>query len=117
VTAANHLVIRDFGKYGRLWWLPANGYDNGLDASSWAPILDVDARAAMVLLNDMAAAQVPAYIAQVGPQANPTGHRRTEGDWAAYRLWVASSAFAKAEDVLMAQLPALLRRFGPGLVR
>lgn len=29
--------------WSRLWWLPRVGVDNGLAATGWAPILEVDA--------------------------------------------------------------------------
>jgi hypothetical protein len=95
------------GPASRRYWLPDNGYGNGLDDHAWAPILDVDARIVAPLLEALRAAGVPAYAA---PE-RLTALRRIRPDdmWPAYRLWVGTSAHGTAEDTLMAVLPRLLR--------
>ncbi len=87
--------FRQTGKFGRLWWLPAGGEGNGLDDAGWAPIADIPAHIAGRLLADLHDAGVPAYTARV------TGQRQ-------WRLWVGTSRYGAAEEVLRVRLPALL---------
>jgi hypothetical protein len=118
VSATTHLVIGDLSRYGRLWWLPAGGYGNGLDDGSWAPILDIDARIAMTLLAALRDAGVPAYTAVLhGPSRRSSTRHSRNHDWPAYRLWVGSSAHARAEQVLMSVMPGLTRHYGDDAVR
>jgi len=70
--------------FGRLWWLPSRGRGNGLDDASWAPIADVDASIVTPL------------------RRQPAGRPR-------YRLWVGTSAYSQAEDLLRVRLPVLCR--------
>lgn len=89
----------------RLWWLPANGYGNGLDDSSWAPILDVrDQLVATAVLDVLGAAGAPAYGAPLSGEGLP-GRRP-------WRVWVGASAHGRAEFALLAALPGLIERFG-----
>lgn len=104
MTASHHWEARDLASRGRLWWLPSSGYGNGLDALSWAPILEVDARIVTILLAELGRAGVPAYAA-ARAGATPESRRFPHRDWPAYRLWVASTSYAAAEDVLMGVLP------------
>lgn len=77
-------------------WLPPGGRGNGLDAAAWAPILDLTAHLAVRVLDALAENGVPGYAA---PRSR-TGPR--------WRLWVATSAYSRRQDVLIAQLPGLL---------
>jgi hypothetical protein len=92
---------------GRLRWLPAHGYGNGLDDDAWAPALEVDARIMALLLEAFRAAGVPAYVATERP-SEAAGEA-----WPSYRIWVGTSAYGRAEDVLIEVMPALLRHL-PG---
>ncbi|PZF86077.1 hypothetical protein [Jiangella anatolica] len=112
MTSAEFRPVAAPATLGRLWWLPSHGYGNGLDDHAWAPVLDVDARVAMILLDAFRAAGVPAYTASLTPHT----HASRDG-WATYRIWVGSSAYGRAEDTLLAVMPGLIHRFGPEIVR
>jgi len=100
--------VQQLWRFGRLWWLPANGYGNGLDDDGWAPILEVDARITAPLLESFRAAGVPAYAAPVHPRSHALA-AFTER-WPAYRVWVGTSAYARAEQTLLSVMPALTRQ-------
>jgi hypothetical protein len=92
---------------GRLWWLPAGGYGNGLDDDAWAPVLEISAQIVADVLRALADAAVPGYAA---PARLPSHHlqgrsRQPE----TYRLWVGASAHGRAEEVLLAVMPRLAR--------
>jgi hypothetical protein len=63
----------------RLYWLPPGGIGNGLDAPSWAPIIDADASDLMLLLDELRAAGIAAYAARLGRP-----HRRAPS---LFRIW------------------------------
>ncbi len=93
--------------HARLWWLPAGGCGNGLDDTAWAPVLEVSERVVPAVLGALADAGVPGYAAP----AHPPGYRlrdrsRQPETW---RLWVGASAHGRAEDVLVAVMPRLVR--------
>jgi len=101
---------------GRLWWLPSNGEDNGLDDAAWAPIADVSASIVAPLLAAFRAARVPAYAApanQILTRRNGRGARASERRRRAapereiYHIWVGTSGHARAEEVLRIVLPRL----------
>ncbi len=56
---------------GRLWWLPAGGYGNGLDDAAWAPVLELSGQVVADVLRALADAGVPGYAAP----AHPPGYR------------------------------------------
>ncbi len=92
---------------GRLWWLPTGGYGNGLDDTAWVPVLEVSERVVPAVLGALADAGVPGYAAP----AHPPGYRlrdrsRQPETW---RLWVGASAHGRAEEVLVAVMPRLVR--------
>jgi hypothetical protein len=113
---------------GRLWWLPANGEGNGLDDGAWAPIADVSAALVAPLLAAFRAVGVPAYAAPAGrPLTRPAPTRRPRHRTRAsrsqvgqpqrralaaeiYHIWVGTSAYGRAEEVLRIALPRLQRR-------
>ena len=92
---------------GRLWWLPADGYGNGLDDDAWAPILQVSEQIVPALLGLLRLAGVPAYAAP----ARPAGARLRDGQGhpASYQLWVGASAYGEAETALITVMPDLTR--------
>lgn len=87
-------------------WLPPGGRGNGLPARSWAPIADIDARHVDTVLRALSDALVPAHAAPAPRPVRPL----TPGAWkpgALWRLRVASTSYAKAEDVLLRVLREL----------
>jgi len=92
--------------HGRLWWLPPRGRGNGLDDAGWAPIADVDACIVTPLLAELGAAGVPAHaaLATVWPGQLLRGQHAGR---ARYRLWVGTSAYSRAEDLLRIRIPVL----------
>lgn len=91
------------GRFGRLSWLPARGYGNGLDDQAWAPALQVSEQVVPQLLSALREAAVPAYAARVGEPRERGGQPET------YQLWMGASAYGRAEDVLLAVMPRLAR--------
>jgi hypothetical protein len=86
-------------RFGRLWWLPPHGHGNGLDDDAWAPILDVPADRVTPLLTALRAAAVPAYAAAA--PVRPARRAARAATPPGYRIWVGSSAHARAEDTLI----------------
>lgn len=94
------------GRASRLYWLPPGGIGNGLDASTWAPLLDVDASVLILVLDTLRDADIAAYAARVHA---PGRIARS----AVFHVWVDTWTHARAEDVAR---EVLLRqhRTGPG---
>ncbi len=107
MAASAHRPAGNRQSPGRLWWLPPRGSGNGLDDAGWAPIADVDASIVTPLLAELAAAGVPAHAAPV-PRPGQLLRRQSAGG-ARYRLWVGTSAYSRAEDLLRIRLPLLSR--------
>jgi len=103
---------------GRLWWLPPGGTGNGLNDDSWAPILEIDSDLVAPLLAALGARGVPAYAAATPRQrsghrlAALPGPRAHAKGGLTHRVWVGCSAYGRAEDALIAVLPALVGRRG-----
>jgi hypothetical protein len=95
--------MRGQERFGRLWWLPSRGKDNGLADQAWAPAAAVDAAIVTDLLAELRTAGVPAYAA---PATGRPGGRRER----TYHIWVGTSAYSRAEDTLRVKLPELVRR-------
>jgi hypothetical protein len=85
--------------FGRLWWLPAGGEGNGLDDTAWAPLARGDASIMRALLTELRQTGVPAYAAPV--TRRPTDSR--------YQLWVGTSRYSQAEELVRVRLPVLQR--------
>jgi hypothetical protein len=76
----------------RLYWLPAGGIGNGLDAEAWAVIADADIAGVRPLLVALRRAGIPAYAARLtwrGPRV----------PWRC-RIWVDTWAWSRAQDVV-----------------
>jgi hypothetical protein len=86
-----------------MYWLPPGGIGNGLDAQTWAPLLDVDAGDLVLLLDTLREADIAAYAARLH---KPGCIARC----ATFRVWVGTWTHARAEDVARA---VLLRRHEP----
>jgi hypothetical protein len=63
MTASVSRPAEQTGRWGRLWWLPAGGYGNGLDDDAWVPVLEVSERVVPTVLGVLGEAGVPAYAA------------------------------------------------------
>jgi len=88
------------GSPGRLYWLPPGGIGNGLEAQTWAVLIDTDASDLVLLLATLRYADIAAYAARVG-----TVSRRRRSP--VFRIWVDTCTHARAEDVIR---EVLLRR-------
>lgn len=108
MAASAQRSVEKPGSFGRLWWLPSHGRGNGLDDAGWAPIADVDASVVTPLLFELGAAGVPAYAAPV-PVRPGQLLRGQRAEAARDRLWVGTSAYSRAEDLLRVRLPVLSR--------
>jgi hypothetical protein len=106
LPAASKPLLRT-GPGGRLWRLPAGGRGNGLDADSWAPVLEISEQVAPRLLSVLRDAGVPAYAAPARSAAARL--RDCSGRPAGCRLWVGASAYARAETALVTAMPSLVR--------
>jgi hypothetical protein len=97
VSASASQPARRIEGFGRLWWLPAGGEGNGLDDTAWAPLAAGEACIMRALLPELRQAGVPAYTAPV--THSPADDR--------YQLWVGTSRYSHAEEILRVRLPAL----------
>ena len=105
-------VEQHVGKFVRLWWLPANGYGNGLDDTSWVPVLEISERIVPRVLNALRDGGVPGYAAPARLAAGrlAASRLRTRSRQpAAWQLWVGASGYGRAESVLLAAMPSLER--------
>lgn len=99
MSMSTHRTVPELTQRGRLWWLPASGVGNGLDADNWAPVVEVEVQLVPIVLERMRARGVPAFAAPAASFARRLrAHALVAGS---YRIWVASTAHAAAEDVLM----------------
>jgi hypothetical protein len=87
------------GQATRLYWLPPGGIGNGLDAQTWAVLIDTDASDLMLLLDTLREADIAAYAARLDRRSRARPAR-------IFRIWVDTWAHARAEDVIR---QALLR--------
>jgi hypothetical protein len=101
-------------RFGRLWWLPSGGEGNGLSDDAWVPIGEFDGAAVRLLLAELRAAGVPAYVAPVArrPRERLRGRRGGAAEQRA-ALWVGCSAYGRAEEMLRTKLSAILTRAQP----
>ncbi len=81
-----------------MFWLPPGGTDNGVWATYWAELADLDSCDIGPVLTLLADADVGGYV------ATPGGHARNRERSPIHRLWVDSLRYHRAEDVLMAYL-------------
>lgn len=95
------------GEFARLWWLPADGYGNGLDDTSWVPVLEISEQIVPRLLGVLRDAGVPGYAAPAKPAEERLRDR--SGRAAGWQLWVGASRYGRAESVLLVAMPSLER--------
>lgn len=81
------------GRADRLYWLPSGGIGNGLNAQTWAAVIDADASQMILLLDTLREADIAAYAARLGRFGRP---RRSP----VFRIWVDTWTHARAEDVI-----------------
>ena len=97
---------------GRLWWLPAGRYGNGLDDQARAPTLRVSEQVVPQVLDGPRAAGASAYAACMRPTLpGPRDHVRKPGS---YQLWAGASAYSRAGATLLAAMPRLAREAAQG---
>jgi len=83
----------------RAYWLPPGGIGNGLDAETWATIMDVGAGDVSFFLDSLREAGVPAYAARRASHGRPDK---------GFRIWVGTWYYSRAQDVIgrvMLRLP------------
>jgi hypothetical protein len=78
---------------GRAYWLPPGGIGNGLDAETWAVLIDADASELILLLDTLRASGIPAYAAR----RDWLGRRAPAS---IFRIWVDTWTYSRAEDVI-----------------
>jgi len=98
--------MRNPAQFNVMFWLPPGGTDNGVWASFWAELADLEEDDIDAVLRLLADADVGGYVATPGGRA----HRR--GQPVVHRLWVDSLRHHRAEDLLMAYLQGRGRREG-----
>ena len=81
-----------------MFWLPPGGIDNGVWASFWAELADLEPGDVSPVLALLAQADVGGYVATPGGGAS---HPRRA---IIHRLWVDSLQYHRAEDLLMGYL-------------
>ncbi len=99
--------VEDLGRFGCLCWLPACGRGNGLDDDAWAPVLQISEAAVPQVLAALAAALVPAFAAPAHPRDHGPPCWPESRPVASYG--VGTSAYGRAEAVLLAVMPHLAR--------
>jgi hypothetical protein len=82
-------------RLGMEFWLPPGGADNGVWASNWAELADLEPDDVGPVMRLLAASDVGGYVAT--PRGRVSGRRAV-----IHRLWVDSLQYHRAEDVLMA---------------
>ena len=90
-----------------MFWLPPGGTDNGVWASAWAELADLEPGDVGPLLTLLADADIGGYV------ATPGGCWRCYGSTVTQRLWVDSLQYHRAEDVLMNYLRSRVRQRRP----
>lgn len=85
-------------RLGIMFWLPPGGIDNGVWASAWAELADLEAADVPPVLQLLADADVGGYV------GTPGGGIKRPGRRVIHRLWVDSMQYHRAEDVLMSFL-------------
>jgi hypothetical protein len=81
---------------GPAFWLPPNGFGNGIDAEAWAEIADLTKNELPGVLRALTRVNIGAYAAPLRK-----GTRGPGSTGATYRLWVDTLRYLSAEDVLM----------------
>jgi hypothetical protein len=83
---------RRFREAGRAYWLPPGGIGNGLDAATWAELVDVDASILILLMDTLRDAGIPAHAVRLD-------WRGRRASASVFRIWVDTWSHARGEDV------------------
>jgi hypothetical protein len=92
------LPLAELQQRSVMYWLPPGGTDNGVWATTWTLIAELDAHDAQQILGKLAAADVGAYVAA------PSGRYKPGSSTS--MLYVDTIQFTLASDVLMQFLRA-----------
>jgi hypothetical protein len=92
--------LRDPGQLDIMFWLPPGGIDNGVWATYWAELADLEPCDVGSVLALLADSGVGGYV------ATPGGRLHDRARAPIHRLWVDSLQYHRAEDVLMAYFNA-----------
>ncbi|HTZ16293.1 MAG TPA: hypothetical protein VMC78_22200 [Mycobacterium sp.] len=96
--------IKNLAQFNVMFWLPPGGTDNGVWASFWAELADLDEDDIHPVLRLLADADVGGYV------ATPGGRAYRRGWPVVHRLWVDSLRYHRAEDLMMAYFHGRGRR-------
>jgi hypothetical protein len=91
------------------FWLPPGGTDNGVWASFWAELADLEPGDVAPVLQLLADAGGGGHV------ATPGGGRSHPRQPVIHRLWVDALQYHRAEDLLMSYLNRPHRRSAPGV--
>lgn len=94
---------------GPMFWLPPNGFGNGITALAWAELADLAEEEINPVLAALTEAGIAAYFAV--PHRPPHSHSTAQRP--PHRLWVNSLRYRRAEDILMELLATLHGRRPP----
>jgi hypothetical protein len=87
--------LEDIAALGIPYWLPPGGRDNGVWATTWELIADLDSTDVPTVLGMLAAADIGGYAAV------PGGRRARVRGSVPHSLWVDAMQFGRAEDLLI----------------
>ncbi len=87
--------MSEAAQFDVMFWLPPGGTDNGVWASAWAELADLERDDVDRVLALLADADIGGYVATPGGRGSRTAERIVN------RLWVDSLQYHHAEDVLM----------------
>lgn len=87
------LPMEEIEQLGTQFWLPAGGHDNGVDATQWTVIAELERHEVSPALAQLAAAEVGGYAAAIAGRASRGSAR--------HRLYVDAFRYNEALDVLM----------------
>lgn len=108
MSASVHHSLPRLRQFGRLWWLPFNATGNGLDDTAWTLLADLDGSIVDAVLAELRAAGVPAHAAPVPRSQQPSPPHAKLPD--RFHLWVGTSAYGRAEDILRLAMSTPLRK-------
>src|ERR1700759_4614157 len=87
------LPMEEIEQLGSKFWLPSGGHDNGVEATKWAVIAELERAEVSPALRQLAAAEIGGYAVVIAGVATRGGTR--------HRLYVDATRYNEALDVLM----------------
>ncbi|MGH3437904.1 MAG: hypothetical protein ACRDRL_25345 [Sciscionella sp.] len=103
MTGPHETSEADLNRRGVMFWLPPQGFGNGINASSWAELADIPEGEVASVLFTLTEAGIGAHLAVV----HRPGELPPSDGTMSYRLWVDSLHYNHAQDELMALLSRL----------